>query len=294
MNYADEDYVRLYVADTVTWKLMSFEAQTVLLHMLKGRFDRSGVFEIGCHTPSRAVTAVTKVPEAIAEVGVAELLESGTWVLGDGCIVWPRYVSGQTTPRTDKSRQRESRQNRAKQRTVTIGHTLSQPVTPSHTESQPVTLNRAEQSRAEVPPVVPPTGDRPKRTRVKRVDTRPYPDDLDPSKADLDCATRERVDLAAELPRFRDHHLARGSKFLDWHAALRTWLRNARKFADERSGTPEPQRTPDEERAARAAYDAKIAAQMAADQASCLARAKDAPAAPPPGQRRIETGSLFG
>lgn len=33
-----------------------------------------------------------------------------------------------------------------------------------------------------------------------------------------------------EAQQFRDHHLARGSRFRDWDAAWRTWLGNARKF----------------------------------------------------------------
>ena len=37
-------------------------------------------------------------------------------------------------------------------------------------------------------------------------------------------------DIAGELEHFCDHHTARGSVFLDWLAAWRTWCRNALKY----------------------------------------------------------------
>lgn len=41
-------------------------------------------------------------------------------------------------------------------------------------------------------------------------------------------ATAKGVDVEVELEKFRDYHLARGSKFVDWDRALHTWLNNAR------------------------------------------------------------------
>lgn len=39
------------------------------------------------------------------------------------------------------------------------------------------------------------------------------------------------VDLERETEQFLDHHRAKGSKFKDWTAAWRTWMRNAQKWA---------------------------------------------------------------
>lgn len=39
------------------------------------------------------------------------------------------------------------------------------------------------------------------------------------------------LNVHKEFAAFRDHHTAKGSIFRDWHAAFRTWLRNAVKFA---------------------------------------------------------------
>lgn len=158
MNYEDEDYVRFYTRDTVSWIGLGWEGQCVLSLMLHGKFDRSGVFDCDGHDPSHAVTLVTRVPAEIAAAGLARLLESGTWVLRDGRIVWPKFVEAQTCRRSDKARQRESREKRRSDALGTSGDIPSQPVTkppqpvtPGDEKSQPVTPSRAEQSRAEIP-----------------------------------------------------------------------------------------------------------------------------------------------
>lgn len=43
------------------------------------------------------------------------------------------------------------------------------------------------------------------------------------------CVTLGGAD--GELARFEDYHVANGTKFKDWQAGLRTWVRNAAKFA---------------------------------------------------------------
>lgn len=147
MNFADEDYVRYYTRETVSWRALGWEGQTVLALMLHGKFDRSGVFECDGHTPSHAVTLVTGLPAEVVEVGLKRLLEAGTWVHNDGRLVWPNYIEGQTCRRTDRARQEESRRNRrdsslgdngddshTRIRTVTRGHTASPPVTPNLTK----------------------------------------------------------------------------------------------------------------------------------------------------------------
>jgi hypothetical protein len=155
MNYEDEDYVRYYTRDTVSWMALGWEGQTVLALMLHGKFDRSGVFDCDGHTPSHAVTLVTRIPEEVVAVGLKRLLDSKTWVHREGKLVWPKFVAAQNCRRSDKARQRESREKRrsdAMGEGVTPGDVPSQPVTSGHTPSQPVTPSLAEQSRAEDPP----------------------------------------------------------------------------------------------------------------------------------------------
>jgi hypothetical protein len=65
------------------------------------------------------------------------------------------------------------------------------------------------------------------------------PDGFEPGPGCLKLATELGVDLDGELPQFRDHHLKMGSLFLDWQAALRTWIRNAKRFNGGRiNGSP--------------------------------------------------------
>jgi hypothetical protein len=160
MNFDDEDYVRLYTRDTITWLTLSWQARTVLLHMLRGKFDRSGVFVTGRHGPSRAVTAATGLPDEVVEPGLAELLAEEVWVAGDGCLVWPTFVQAQTAVRSDKARQRDQRlRNAAKAAAVTRRHAPSRAVTDSHETSHAASRavtqrhpNLAEQNREEDPP----------------------------------------------------------------------------------------------------------------------------------------------
>lgn len=56
------------------------------------------------------------------------------------------------------------------------------------------------------------------------------PEGFQPKEAHQQLAAELQVDLATEVATFTDYHRSRGSVFKDWDAALRTWLRNARRF----------------------------------------------------------------
>lgn len=71
------------------------------------------------------------------------------------------------------------------------------------------------------------------------------PEDFEPDDAAAALAAELGVSLAAELPKFRDYHAARGKPMKDWQAAMRTWLRNAKQFAK-----PAAKQTESERRAA--------------------------------------------
>jgi hypothetical protein len=58
-----------------------------------------------------------------------------------------------------------------------------------------------------------------------------YPTDFAVDQTTTDLAVKNGwPDPITELVAFRDYHVARGSRFLDWGAAFRTWLRNAKRF----------------------------------------------------------------
>ena len=56
------------------------------------------------------------------------------------------------------------------------------------------------------------------------------PADFEPNDTGKALAAKHGLDLDAELRRFTDHHLAKGTTFKDWQAAFRTWLGNAERW----------------------------------------------------------------
>lgn len=103
-----------------------------------------------------------------------------------------------------------------------------------------------------------------KRTAVRVGDRTPLPTRPDPSRPvqeaeqkKLAVARKERAtpwppdftltdernqlgkEIGAEMPwewnKFKDHHTAKGSRFVDWNAAWRTWLRNSVDFQQRRT-----------------------------------------------------------
>ncbi|WJZ69955.1 hypothetical protein PVP_XSN000042 [Vibrio phage PVP-XSN] len=69
---------------------------------------------------------------------------------------------------------------------------------------------------------------KPKKKRSNKV---VIPEDFKPTAQHYELANKNGVDLNHEFEQFKDHHIAKQSKFADWHAALRTWIRNSAKFA---------------------------------------------------------------
>ena len=73
-------------------------------------------------------------------------------------------------------------------------------------------------------------GDKP-AVKKPRVNKTQLPNDFKPDAQHIALANELGVNLPAEWPQFCDYHHAKGSTFKDWHAALRTWIRNAAKFS---------------------------------------------------------------
>jgi hypothetical protein len=68
--------------------------------------------------------------------------------------------------------------------------------------------------------------------KSKRV--HPLPSDWAPRPQEQERARVDGIDCGKEADSFRDHHAAKGSRFEDWDAAFRNWLRNAVKFGNNR------------------------------------------------------------
>ena len=80
-----------------------------------------------------------------------------------------------------------------------------------------------------VPDPVPTPAVKPARRRTTKAV--PLPDGFRPTDKHWEVARSLGEDLRIEGPQFVDHHTAKGSTFKDWDAALRTWIRNAAKYA---------------------------------------------------------------
>ena len=141
VNFADEEYVRLYTSNSVTWKALGWQGQTVLMHLLRC-FDNSGGFEFGRRTPAKAIVIATGLPDEVVESGLESILAEEIWRLEDTQIFWPKYVDAQTCRRSDRYRKRAERDRSSRQRDqksperdncpkpVQVGHAPSRNVTP--------------------------------------------------------------------------------------------------------------------------------------------------------------------
>lgn len=142
MDFSNERYVRLYVRDTTSWKLLKWEGQAVWT-LLYRKADRSGVISLDGLEPWEAATLHCDLPEEVSKPGMERCLARG-WVVRDGDrLVFPKYIEANETPMSDAQRARESRGKRAAlsqnvtapSQNVTECHTESRGVTPSHTAS---------------------------------------------------------------------------------------------------------------------------------------------------------------
>lgn len=66
------------------------------------------------------------------------------------------------------------------------------------------------------------------------------PTEFHPNDAGIKAAEVAGFSVSAELEKFRDHHQAHASKFSDWQAAWRTWIRKATEFRAARGGKATP------------------------------------------------------
>lgn len=153
MNWGDERYVRLYTRDTLTWRGWTWEGRALLALLLR-KVDRAGVLDTGNMRKAQALALMLEVPVEVAEVALAQWLESGTIIQTETALTLPTFIEAQEAPQSDRVRQQESREKRraaSMRKKEEACHTVSHDVTPSHTASHSVTP--AVPSVPSVPPV---------------------------------------------------------------------------------------------------------------------------------------------
>jgi hypothetical protein len=105
-----------------------------------------------------------------------------------------------------------------------------------------------------------------------------FPADFEPNATCIELATELGVTLGGidgELARFEDYHAAQGTKFKDWQAGLRTWIRNAAKFAKRDQAVAAAKAAP----AAETAYQRSMRERVQEFAPSIARKAPDAPKA---------------
>ncbi|EAP3274577.1 helix-turn-helix domain-containing protein [Salmonella enterica] len=119
----------------------------------------------------------------------------------------------------------------------TGGSPKSTPVPPESTGGSPKSTPVPPEST----PPVPPAGTRTSHSfepvkepldNKKKLSS--MPEGFSPSASHQKMAEEYGISLQEEFDKFIDHHISKGSKFIDWNRALNTWLRNAKGFQKSR------------------------------------------------------------
>ncbi|EBC5997318.1 helix-turn-helix domain-containing protein [Salmonella enterica] len=121
----------------------------------------------------------------------------------------------------------------------------STPVPPESTPVPPESTPPVPPESTPVPPEstppVPPAGTRTSHSfepvkepldNKKKLSS--MPEGFSPSASHQKMAEEYGISLQEEFDKFTDHHISKGSKFVDWNRALNTWLRNAKGFQKSR------------------------------------------------------------
>lgn len=112
MDFANEQYVRLYVRDTTGWRLLGWEGRTVFV-MLYRKANLGGAIGLHGLEAWELATVHCELPEDVAKVGMSRCLQRGWMVVENEQLVFPDYVEANRVARTDKQRAREARARKA-------------------------------------------------------------------------------------------------------------------------------------------------------------------------------------
>lgn len=150
MRWEDERYVRVYTRDTVDWLALSWDAQALLMQLLR-KVDRAGLLPLTRHGKKGVAVAVGHPGQwSRIEPALDELLADGCIEIRANVLLFRNFIAAQETPQSDKQRKAESRARAADLAaagSVTNPDTTSQNVTNGHETGQNVTSGHAE-SRA--------------------------------------------------------------------------------------------------------------------------------------------------
>jgi hypothetical protein len=262
VDWSNEEYVRVYTRETADDLDLSWEALALWRAMLI-KFDRSGL--LSARNGWLSVARLTRIPVDVVERVGPELIKDGRIKATKSGFMAPNFIDAQTASKSDRVRQKESRDRRRENavsqitESKDIPDTASQPVTNGHVQSQQshelsqnVTLTSAllcdpdtdpSALRCSIPPAadtISPqqTGfdglakkcDDAKRERERKTK---LPSDWVPTrdKANLEAEAEAKargVDLRTELKKLHDWAKSKGEKRIDWDSVWRNWTRSAK------------------------------------------------------------------
>lgn len=109
MNWADENYVRLFTRDTVTWESWSWQTRATFALLLR-KVSRAGVLDIGKRAPAAALAIITHMPLEFTTVAADELLADGTLEQVGNSLLIPNFNAAQETRKSNAQSKREQRE----------------------------------------------------------------------------------------------------------------------------------------------------------------------------------------
>lgn len=108
MRWEDEHWVKLYTRDTLDWDALGWEAQAVWFFVFR-KLDASGVLDLG-KGGTKGLAARLGMPIDIFTRALNTCLQDGCIVQRDGLLVMPNYLEAQEARKSDRLRQKESRE----------------------------------------------------------------------------------------------------------------------------------------------------------------------------------------
>lgn len=109
MNFEDEEYIRVYVRNTATTKMLGWEGRTVLWH-LERVVEKSGVLELEEGDDlTEVVAALCDLPIEITKLGLERLASRRVTIRHAASLTIVRFVEAQNAKRSDRLRAQDYR-----------------------------------------------------------------------------------------------------------------------------------------------------------------------------------------
>jgi hypothetical protein len=113
MDWENERYVRIYTRDTADWLALSFDAQSLFMHLCR-KVDRLGFLDLGRHGKRAVAVCLGQVAlwKDRLEPALEELLTDGCIVVEGARLLIRNFVEAQESTKSGAQRQRDFKELR--------------------------------------------------------------------------------------------------------------------------------------------------------------------------------------